>query len=60
MVNFDVVKETEYALECLKSSYDDPDFELENPNGSDEITIEAFEKSAEALITPFFKTLQEN
>ena len=53
MREFDEEREIGEAIECLKSAYSEPDYEPENPNHAEELTDEAFAKSADALITPF-------
>lgn len=50
---FDVDRETAEALECLQASYTKPDYEPDSPNNADELTEEAFNSAADALIKPF-------
>jgi len=50
---FDEEREVAEAVECLRATYSEPDYDMENPNDSDELTDEALTASADALIKPF-------
>jgi len=50
---FDLDRETAEALDCLRASYTNPNYEPDSPNKADELTEEAFNSAADNLIKPF-------
>lgn len=50
---FDEGQEIAEAVECLRATYSDPDYDIKNANDSDELTDEALTESADAIIKPF-------
>jgi len=59
-VVFDEEREIEEALEELRSTYDEPDYEPFSPNHADELTDEAFTAAADALIVPYSRILKRH
>jgi len=57
-VLFDEAREIEEALEALRSTYSEPDYEPASPNHADVLTYEDFVTSADALIGPFSNALE--
>jgi hypothetical protein len=52
-MQFDESREIAEALECLRSTYDRPDYDMGSSNEADELTDEALTVSADILIKPF-------